>query len=396
MRIAPTVFNKTIDDLTIADIEFLIQNRIPEGMRMEFKRDHYGRTESDKKEFAADVTAMANAQGGYIFIGVDEDKGFANAAAGVKSDNPDQLILSVTASLRSSIEPEIFGVRIRWLTLRGDTGFLVVEVPKSWSAPHGVVSDKTCKFHLRDENGKHPMSFQEIKRAFSFAGEIENSVRVFRSTRLELLRRNEGPLAIDVELPKLVLHLIPLSSITFPQQIQFDQYETGISPFGATGFNSIHSLDGFVTYSGPEDGSQQVRAFTTLFRTGTVEAICKIYTTSSDDKLIFDLSDIEKSLIGKMEQSLRILKQRGIFNPIYIMVSVLNAKNHAASAKFNRHAALYPYRAQDLLLPELLLDQNNIDLPVANILRPLFNLLWNAFGWSGSVNYDTNGNHTGT
>jgi hypothetical protein len=390
-KVSPIVFNKAFEFITIADIHLLITNRIPEGPLLEFKRDHYGRKDADKREFAADVTAMANAKGGYILIGVDEDQGFACAAAGVGTDNADELILAVAQSLRSIIEPEIFGLGVRWLPVLDNMGILLVHVPQSWSAPHAVTHEKSCKFFLRDENGKHPMSVQEIKRSFSFAGEIEGRVREFRSTRLELLRRNEGPLAIAEDEPKLVYHLLPLSAVTNPQQIRFDQHDSGISPFDARGYNSLHSIDGFVTYSGREEIMKAVRAFTTLFRSGAVEAVGNISAGKSDSAPILHLTGIEKSLLEKTEQCLRELKKRGISMPFYVIVSMLSVKGHAASSRFDMNAMLYPFRAEDLQLPELLIDQHNIDLPVPTILRPLFDLLWNAFGWAQSVNYDASG-----
>jgi Putative DNA-binding domain len=390
------VFNKAFESLTIADISLLVENRIPEGPRLEFKRDHYGRKDADKREFAADVTAMANAKGGYILIGVDEDQGNAVAATGVSTDNADELILAVAQSLRSIIEPEIFGLGIRWLPILNNLGILLIHVPQSWSAPHAVTHENTCKFFLRDENGKHPMSVQEIKRSFSFAGEIESRVRSFRSARLELLRRNEGPLAIAEDKPKLVYHLLPLSAVTDPQQIQFEQHDSGISPFDASGYNSLYSLDGFVTYSGPEDIVKPVRAFTTLFRSGAVEAVGNIFPNISNNTPILDLTGIESSLILKTDQCFKELKKRGIANPLYVTVSILNVKDHAASARFDRNAMIFPYRATDLLLPELLIDHHNIELPVSNILRPLFDLLWNAFGLSQSVNFDASGNYVKT
>lgn len=63
---------KPIDDVTLADRQALVDHNIPESRRLEFKRDHYGRKDDDRREFAADVSAMANAQGGDLIIGIIE------------------------------------------------------------------------------------------------------------------------------------------------------------------------------------------------------------------------------------------------------------------------------------------------------------------------------------
>ena len=51
------MFAKDFDQLTLADINYLVENRVSEGRQFEFKRDHYGRKDEDKREFAADVRA---------------------------------------------------------------------------------------------------------------------------------------------------------------------------------------------------------------------------------------------------------------------------------------------------------------------------------------------------
>jgi hypothetical protein len=385
------IFNKALDEIKVEDILLLVENKITEGGRLDFKRDHYGRSDKDKREFAADVTAMANASGGHLIIGVGEDQGRASSAEGVETSDPDKLVLMAAESLRSMIEPEIFGLKTRWLRLADSRGFLIIHVPRSWSAPHAVTFEKSCKFHLRDENGNHQMSVQEIRRAFTFAGEIENRLRDFRNSRIEMLKRNEGPLATSVDEPKLIFHLLPLTALTDPRQIQFGPHESGIGPFSARGFNSLHSIDGFVTYSGPEEITQAARAFTTLFRSGIVEAVGGILAGNSGTTPTLNLTGIEKSLIDMTACCLRELNNREITYPFYAMVSILNAKGHAAPASSDRDAISYPYRGKDLILPELLIDEKNIKSAAPAILRPLFNLLWNAFGWPQSTNYDRDG-----
>lgn len=71
------MFAKAFDEISLADLQALVDEGIPEGRQLEFKRDHYGRKDDDKREFAADVSAMANAFGGYLLIGIDEKNGIA-------------------------------------------------------------------------------------------------------------------------------------------------------------------------------------------------------------------------------------------------------------------------------------------------------------------------------
>jgi hypothetical protein len=63
------MFNKTINNITYKDInELLYVRQEREGQQLDYKRDFY----KDSKEFTKDVTAFANANGGYIIFGIDE------------------------------------------------------------------------------------------------------------------------------------------------------------------------------------------------------------------------------------------------------------------------------------------------------------------------------------
>ncbi len=57
---------RSFDDIDISDIQRLIDNQVAERRTLEFKRDLPGDTKDERKEFLADVTSFANAQGGDI------------------------------------------------------------------------------------------------------------------------------------------------------------------------------------------------------------------------------------------------------------------------------------------------------------------------------------------
>ena len=224
---------KPIDDVTLADLRALVDNQIPESRRLEFKRDHYGRADRDKREFAADVSAMANAQGGDLIIGIAEQDGAASELVGVDAQSPDALKLAITESLRNSIEPPVPELRVVWIDKCPGVGLIVIRVPRSWRAPHRVTVAKDYRFFIRDENGRHPMSVDELRQAFLFGKEVESRVRSFRIDRLALLKANEGPLAVATDRPCMVVHVVPLTAITDPPQIEFEERRVGIGPLRA-------------------------------------------------------------------------------------------------------------------------------------------------------------------
>lgn len=64
--------NQNID---LSYLQELIDNKVPEGKTIDYKRDKIGSKDSEKKEFLQDVSSFANAEGGKIIIGMDEGEG---------------------------------------------------------------------------------------------------------------------------------------------------------------------------------------------------------------------------------------------------------------------------------------------------------------------------------
>ncbi|MBK9454579.1 MAG: ATP-binding protein [Bacteroidetes bacterium] len=91
-----------------------------------------------------DIASFSNNQGGTIIYGIIEKEG---EAIGIKSvdQNLDALILKMEMLVRDGIKPVISGVIIYGI----DTGsgvVIVVEIPKSWNAPHMVTIMELINF----------------------------------------------------------------------------------------------------------------------------------------------------------------------------------------------------------------------------------------------------------
>ena len=285
------------------------------------------------------------------------------------------------------------GVRVRWLEIGANRGVLIIQIDRSWSAPHRVTIARDNRFFIRDENGKHPMSVAELRHAFLFASELEDRIRSFRNDRLKLLDSDEGPLSVEMPAPRLVLHIVPQITFTEGVQLHFDPHKVGIPPLGARGWNSMYSIDGLVTYTSPENEIGIVRAFTTLFRNGIVEAVAKIYSSQNSKHPSIYLSGIEYDLIDSTGYIISELQRRSVHPPYYIMISLIGARGLTASINDFRRSVDHPYRANKIILPELMIDQMLADEKPSTMLRSIFDLLWNAFGHFGSPNYDANGNY---
>ena len=72
--------SRHIANIPDQELKDLIGNQ-EENLWIDFKQQNYRRDPNDqekhKREICKDVTAMANAEGGYIFIGIQEEHGIA-------------------------------------------------------------------------------------------------------------------------------------------------------------------------------------------------------------------------------------------------------------------------------------------------------------------------------
>ena len=66
-------FSRSIDDLKEADLQSLIDGAVRESSRLDYKSE-YKSGEQGSRSILIDVSSLANAHGGFLIVGVPEDK----------------------------------------------------------------------------------------------------------------------------------------------------------------------------------------------------------------------------------------------------------------------------------------------------------------------------------
>ena len=100
---------RTLQQTTADDIEALVRDAEMEGAHLDIKRELPARDNAAKGELVGDVTAFANAGGGDIVYGVDEDGEGRAARVVPQAGNPDETTRWFQDVLLSSVEPRIPG-----------------------------------------------------------------------------------------------------------------------------------------------------------------------------------------------------------------------------------------------------------------------------------------------
>jgi hypothetical protein len=136
------LFGAPVDRATYEQVAALTTKKVREDADLDFKRSNIYIVDGDgKEELAKDVSGMANARGGLLIVGIEEDEqACANAVAPVATS--DKITGQMEQTLRSRVVPWLNGTEIRPVECPDapGTGFYLISVPRSPLAPHAVRS----------------------------------------------------------------------------------------------------------------------------------------------------------------------------------------------------------------------------------------------------------------
>lgn len=388
------MIGKNIDEITEKDLQVLIDNAVVERKTIEYKQSLPSNSDSDKKEFLADVSSLANASGGDLIFGIIEDRetGAAKTLDGLTIANVDQEISRLESMIRDGIEPRILGVIFKSVILSNSKTALVLRIPKSWSSPHRVSFRGHDKFYSRSTNGKYSLDVAELRVAFSLSGTLAERIRAFRENRISAICVDETPIP-TYHNPKIVLHLIPISSFNPAQIYDITKYSTHLTkmkPMYCSGWNYRYNFDGFLTYSQGAEGTSY--SYVQFFRNGIIEAVEGSLLEPYEGKKFIPSYAYERELIDSLPTYLSVLKSVNVELPILAFLTLLGVKGFSMGldrTKFFVHE-VHSIDRDFLLAPEIIVD--NYEIIAKDVLRPSFDSIWNACGLPRSLNYDDSGN----
>ncbi|MFK0174218.1 helix-turn-helix domain-containing protein [Streptomyces sp. NPDC090306] len=201
-----------LDSVSQTHLALLQQNAVSESYDLEFKGELYGGGGSVKRDLAGDVAALANTAGGLLLLGVTEDD--QARAAGLPgvclSDNEVLRIRNVVADLVHPLPT--FDVRQIEDPDRAGHGILMIAVPRSASAPHGVRVNEGLRYPRR--NGASIVYLTEAEIAAAYQDRFAR-----RQTRQSDLLRHERDLVNRLNVDRqtfVIVTLVPDLDGDFP------------------------------------------------------------------------------------------------------------------------------------------------------------------------------------
>jgi Putative DNA-binding domain len=393
------MLDKRPEDVTLNDIRSLIDTQQREGERIDYKVDLPLPIKSDdRKEFLRDITSFANTYGGYLILGVgeDKDKGIPINIPGLAIDNLDRFKQAIENMIRDSIEPRLFAYTIRDLEVVTGRYVIFIYVPRSWNPPHRLQDDR---FYRRNSAGKYILSVEQLRRIFTQGADTLERIRRFVRERVYLINADEGSVPLLPNTPKVILHVLPLASfegnLTLPIGSNLLSTLREIYPLGEIGSSNLgYNADGLVwSYSTGTRSS----SYTQLFRNSIFEGVNSDMANINDNsEQLLNAPYIEEKVCESLSSIFWGLREIEINSPLVISLSIIGVKGYSIPRPPMSHGAVQTFSQDSLFLPEVTLEEfssfldQDIDKStkmIAPKLKLMFDALWQASGYAGSPNY---------
>lgn len=250
------------------------------------------------------------------------------------------------------------------------------------------------RFYSRNSAGKYPLDVAELRIAFALSETTAARIRNFRMERLGMIVAGETPVPLD-DGAKIVLHSVPLGAFDPAMRIDMasmseDQRQL-LTPLYTPRleYRQRYNFDGFLTFAELQD-SPSTHSYLQIFRNGIIEAVEALLLNSEQDKRIL-IAPFERELLTTTPRFLQLQQCVDVEPPLLVMLTLLGVSDYSITVDPIRYRQ-QPRHVIDrdvLPIPEVLVE--NFQCDISAVMRPLFDAVWNAAGWSGSLNYDETG-----
>ncbi len=383
------ILDKRVDNLTFEDIERLVTNEVKETKTLDYKRDFSLAKDSDKKEFANDITAFYNTDGGCIIYGIEERKDAKNQNTGIPEkiygitiDNEDKLIQCIEDTIRSNTDPSITNLLIKILKVNDSNDFvLIIGIPKDLWLPSMVTINDSNRFYKRRNTGKYLVDVYELNDMFMQNQVLKEKAESYKNERIQKLLQKEVFPSIHTD-RFCMIHIIPYSFLNEKSIDISPAYDMNIGtlmmPMGTrSGCTPIYNIDGYATYD-----ANDLSAYNQIIRNGVFEIFSTQFffeNPNYDNAICISGQRVYQSIIESITKSLQVLTKFNIEPPFLISIYFHNIKDTLFLVE---HTNMYrKFQYENISLPVTILPAYDSDSKM--VLKPLFDILWQCVSYQG-------------
>lgn len=435
------MFNKPVSQLTEEDIQSLVDNKERESSVLEFKQEISG-TDREKKEIAKDISAMANAEGGYFIVGIKEKDSQAEAITGTAKTIGNQPVEAwIESVLITNIRPRIaIAPKVVLLQSNPDKVIIVIRIPQSPKRPHMVISEGRNAYYTRHNYQASFADEHEVRSMFIESKISDDEMKKFLGSR-KLIDENAEDFAINYTSKQLPLTLkasermpenfvgnpfvlfsvcpryleerIDIASDDFrawlSQKDKIELFDLSIDflDYSKTiSADSIKSING-VDFKG--DGKRLPYRYVEIFRNGYIENGLATELMWSHEKigLMFQIAYFTAAFWQFIKFTKDLYEHIGYFDEIVVTVSLVEMENvtlHGFGKKNATEKWSQPYDYMRSFESAPTCKQKNIkierrviaaelnDEQIEKLVKEISTRVSNAFGESIAKCFDDNGN----
>jgi len=389
---------KFVADLTEMDMLQLVQDGRSEDQNLDFKRDAYGKSETDRKELVKDVRGFANASGGVILIGVTERDEAASEITGIARENARDPVERYERTIRDATEPMLSGIQIAAIPVgQHQKVVIAIGIPSSLARPHRAKTTSGGRWSIRRNRNTDDMTYSEIRSAFIDREGIDERVRRFHAQRITDVRNYIRENNKDENGGILLLHVVPLTAnplkldvrAALPLRLHF-------FPPAQPGVASLKpDIDGIIA----SVNYRNMWGWVKLYRDGRTEGVMGNYVGLEGQegdhgrRLLFSTRRFEHDVLLAVRGYVDGLVQLGFNPPFAVSISLLNGQGSSIDRTI-------PPPSEFLARTVTTLEPTIIEAyqPNSNYgpeLRSVLDQLWNAFGIPCCPSFDEAGNWAG-
>lgn len=374
------MIEKNLLDITYKDIQDLIENSISESKTLDYKLQFpQNLNDSEKKELLADISSFTNTLGWDLIFGIKEKEWVAKEIIWCDIENLDNWKLKLESIIRTGIEPRI-NYEIKEIKLDDLKYIIILRIKESFIKPHWISYQNNHKFYLRSSTWKYESELSELKDLFLSTDQISNKINAFKLKRLNTIEINDSYMQFNDGL-KIIIHIVPINSQQIINLFDDKGLNSSFPPIYASGRNHRVNIDGFLTYS-PNGNS-----YTQIYKNWSIEVV---RSQNNSDKIYYTW--YEEEIINYIKQCLENLTKIWMSYPFYLSLCFLDISWYSLK-RSNFHSLEHWYSYDKNLLDTWNVIINNID-NIEKKIKPLFDVIWNAFWYIHSRNYDKNWNWT--
>ncbi|MCU4753484.1 ATP-binding protein [Halobacteria archaeon AArc-curdl1] len=389
------MLSPALDEITLEEIQLLIEESTPERQDLEFKRQLDPTNNNHKDKFLAEITSLANTTGGDLLIGVpdpdDVDDTENTDLFWITDYEPDDYKLRWESIIRNNTHPRLSTHEIRTIprSEEDEDGFItIVRVQPSTLSPHRVTRQSKKPFYARNSAGKYELNVEQLREKFIEQYHLREDIEQFLADRIAKIRAGDVPVPYETG-PAMVLHVIPASAFTLRSEIDIssDSENHGGLPLlqrdrgGQMLASARRNVDGIVNshdllHTDPENLNSE---YVQLYRDGRIEAVHTFHFRKdfSDDQIGF--WTLYEILHDRLPDYSGFLSVREISLPVFMYLTFIDLEGYVLASDTVRDSRELD---RDLAtLPPVTLE--TFDKGSKEVTNEFMRNIWHAFGEMG-------------